>query len=61
MRLCCIHSYLEDDQLDRFDSIAVYTHAQAIGVSIHIRESDLVWAYLIDPKLIRRPDKDLFD
>ena len=61
MRLCCVHSYLEGDQLDRFDPIAVYTHAGGIGVYIHVRETDVAWAYLIDPDLIRRRDQDLYE
>ena len=61
MRLCCIHSHRLGDQLDRFDPIAVYISALAIGVSIHVRESDLMWAYLIDPDLIRRRDLDIYE
>jgi len=61
MRLCCVHSYYSGDQLDPFDAIAVYTHAQTIGVCMYIRECDLFWAYLIDPELTRRRDQDLFE
>jgi hypothetical protein len=61
MRLCCVHTYLEGDQLDRFDPIAVYTHMQTIGVCMHIREHHLAWAYLIDPELTRRRDQDLYE
>jgi hypothetical protein len=61
MRLCCVHTYLEGPQLDRFDPIAVYTHAQTIGVCIHVHEHHLAWAYLIDPELNRRRDQDLFE
>ena len=61
MRLCCVHSYREGVDLDGFDPIAVYTHAQAIGVCLYIREHHLAWAYLIDPDLIRRQDQDLFE
>ena len=61
MRLCCVHSYLSGDQLDRFDPIAVYTHMQTIGVCMYIRETELAWAYLIDPELTRRRDQDLYE
>ena len=61
MRLCCVHSYFTGDQLDRFDPIAVYTHAQTMGVCMYIREQDLAWAYLIDPDLTRRRDQDLYE
>jgi hypothetical protein len=49
------------DQLDRFDPIAVYTHVQTIGVCMYIRETELAWAYLIDPELTRRQDQDLYE
>jgi hypothetical protein len=61
MRLCCVHSYLSGDQLDRFDPIAVYTQAQTIGVCMYIKEGHLAWAYLIDPELTRRPAQDLYE
>ena len=61
MLLCCVHTYLSGDELDPFDAIAVYTHAQTIGVCMYIRESQLAWAYLIDPELTRRPKEDLIE